>query len=174
MDRNLERTATATVIGGAAAAVAWDAPTTTADIDVFGRMPTALAAAARQARRQTGLAISVAEAAVADLPWDYESRLRPGRGLRLRRLTLRFPDKYDLALSKLVRGDQHDLDAIEAIHRRHPLARATLVRRLEDEMSHAIGEPRRLHMNVVMAVARLHGEAEGRRLALRWDLPVPP
>jgi hypothetical protein len=36
------------------------------------------------------------------------------RGLRLTKLTLIIPDKYDLALSKAVRGYPHDLEAIQA------------------------------------------------------------
>ena len=161
------------MIGGAAAAVAYDSGTKTADIDLFRGMSRDILEAARRAREETGLAIAVGAAPVADLPYDYEERLRPARGLSLQKLGLVFPDKYDLALAKAVRGYQHDLDAIEGIHRRHRLSRRTLVGRFEAEMSHAIGPPARMRLNVVMVVARLYGTAEARRLAVRWDLPVP-
>ncbi len=161
------------VIGGAAAAVAYDSGTETADIDLFHGMSRQITEAARKARLETGLAIAVAAAPVADLPYDYERRLRPARGFRLEKLTLSFPDKYDLALAKAVRGYQHDLDAIEGIHRRHRLSRKTLVGRFEAEMSQAIGDPARIRQNVVMLVARLYGVEDGRKLARRWGARIP-
>lgn len=173
LDRNLPRPARAVVIGGAAAAVAYDAGTKTADVDLFTGASKDVLEAAHEARRQTGLAIAVAAAPVADLPYNYEERLRPARGLRLAKLSLVFPDKYDLALAKAVRGYQHDIDAIAAIHRRHRLARKTLVSRFEAEMSHAVGDPARIRLNIVMVVARLYGFEEGRRLARRVGVPVP-
>ena len=93
--------------------------------------------------------------------------------MSLAKASLAFPDKYDLALSKAVRGYQHDADAIAGMHRRHRLSRKTLVERFETEMSQAIGDPARIRLNVVMVVARLFGIEEGRRLALRWGVPLP-
>ncbi|HUG55226.1 MAG TPA: DUF6036 family nucleotidyltransferase [Vicinamibacteria bacterium] len=173
IDRNLGKPAVVMVIGGAAAAVAYHSDTRTADIDVFRGMTADLAAAAHEARRETGLAIAVSAAPVADLPYNYEERVRPGRGLSLRRLAALFPDKYDLVLSKAVRGYQHDVDAIEGIHRRHRLSLKTLVERFEGEMSQAIGDPRRIRLNMVMVAARLYGDAQARSLAERWGVPAP-
>jgi hypothetical protein len=173
LDRRLRRPATAVVIGGAAAAVAYDSGTKTADIDLFRGISKDILEAARMARRETGLAIAVGAAPVADLPSDYEERLRPARGLSLEKLTLAFPDKYDLTLAKAVRGYQHDLDAIEGIHRRHRLSRKTLVGRFDDEMSQAIGDPARIRLNMVMLVARLFGVEQARKLARRWGVPIP-
>jgi hypothetical protein len=173
LDRNLENPASVVVIGGAAAAMAYHAGTRTADIDIWQGMSEEILEAAARARRDTGLAIEIGSAAVADLPLNYEDRLRPARGLRLERLTLVFPDKYDLALAKAVRGYQHDIDAIEGIHRRHRLAPRTLIGRFEEEMSAAIADPRKLRLNMAMVAARLYGFDEGRRLALRWGVPVP-
>lgn len=173
LDRNLLRPARAVVIGGAAAAVAYDAGTKTADVDLFTGASKDVLEAAHKARRQTGLAIAVAAAPVADLPYNYEERLRPARGLRLAKLSLAFPDKYDLALAKAVRGYQHDIDAIAGIHRRHRLSRKTLVGRFEAEMSQAVGDPARIRLNIVMVVARLYGFEEGRRLARRFGVPAP-
>ena len=85
---------------------------------------TALAAA----RTETGLTIPVQRAAVADLPWHYESRLI--RELtHLQRLTVRVPERHDLVLSKVMRCHEGDLQCIEDIHRKHPLDRALLVDR---------------------------------------------
>lgn len=136
-------------------------------------MSAAIRDAAQAAREETGLAIAVGPAAVADLPYDYEDRLRALRGVRLARLQLLLPDKYDLVLAKAVRGYQHDLDAIEGIHRRHRLSRRTLVARFEAEMSHAIRDAGRIRSNVVMLVARLYGMDEARALARRFGVPIP-
>jgi hypothetical protein len=153
--------------------MAYHAGTRTADIDIWQGLTDSLLEAARQARRETGLGIEIGSAAVADLPLNYEDRLRPARGLALEKLTMVFPDKYDLALAKAVRGYQHDLDAIEGIHRRHRLAPKTLIGRFEEEMGAAITDPRKLRLNMAMLAARLYGFEEGRRLALRWGVPVP-
>jgi hypothetical protein len=173
IDRNLPRPASVVVIGGAAAAVAYRAGVMTADIDLMHGFTNEIAKAAAVARQQTGLAIAVGPAPVADLPYGYEDRLRHGRGLALRRLTLAFPDKYDLALSKVVRGYEHDLDAIEGIHRRHRLSARTLVARFETEMGAAIIDPQKLRLNVAMLCARLYGLQLGRQLADRWGVPAP-
>ena len=42
---------------------------------------------------------------------------------------------------KVLRGDEHDLEAIEAMHRRSPFDLATLVKRYRDEMgATAVGQ----------------------------------
>jgi hypothetical protein len=173
LDRNLDRPTTVVVIGGAAAAMAYHAGTKTADIDVWRGLTDSLLEAAGRARRDTGLAVQIGSAAVADFPLNYEDRLRQARGLALEKLTMVFPDKYDLALAKGVRGYQHDLDAIEGIHRNHRLAARTLITRFEEEMTAAITDPRKLRLNMAMVAARLYGFEEGRRLAIRWGVPVP-
>jgi hypothetical protein len=173
LDRNLDRPTTVVVIGGAAAAMAYHAGTKTADIDVWRGLTDSLLEAAGRARRDTGLAVQIGSAAVADFPLNYEDRLRQARGLALEKLTMVFPDKYDLALAKAVRGYQHDLDAIEGIHRNHRLAARTLITRFEEEMTAAITDPRKLRLNMAMVAARLYGFEEGRRLAIRWGVPVP-
>lgn len=173
VDRHLRRPVPVVVIGGAAAAIAYDSGTKTADIDLYQGLSKEVLRAAGRAREETGLAIAVGAAAIADLPYNYEERLRPGRGLALANFQLVFPDKYDLALAKTARGYQHDIDAVEGIHRRHPLALKTFVRRFEAEMSGAIVDPRKIRLNVAMVVARLHGLDAGRRLAARWGVPAP-
>lgn len=173
LDRNLERPTTIVLIGGAAAAIEYHAGTKTADFDVYEGLTDDVSLAAENARKETGLAIAIGTAAVADLPINYEDRLRQGRGLRLENLTVIVPDKYDLALSKVVRGYQHDIDAIAAIHRRRRLARKTLVERFESEMTAAVTDPHRVRLNMIVLVARLYGIGEARKLAARWGVPSP-
>jgi hypothetical protein len=83
LDRHLQRPAAAVVIGGAAAAVAYDADSKTADIDVYGGMSKAISQAAEVARRESGHAIAVAAVTIADLP--IRAPLRAVRGAETRR-----------------------------------------------------------------------------------------
>jgi hypothetical protein len=178
LDRHLRRKVRIVVIGGAAASVGYDSNVRTADIDIFnvlGGSLDSLAAAADLARKETGLGVGVGAATVADLPYRYEERLRPFRGLDLKNLTILIPEKYDLALSKAMRGYEHDIAAVKGMHDRHRLSRTTLVRRFETElMKEAVADPRKIALNVVLVVERLYGFEPARLLAQRWDLPVPP
>ncbi len=174
--RHLTRPTTVVVIGGAAAAIEYQSNTKTADIALLAGMSKDVQHASHSARKETGLAIAIGAVTVADLPLNYEDRLRPARGLRIERLRVVFPDKYDLTLSKTVRGYQHDLDAIQGIHRRHTLSQQTLVGRFVTEMDTgraATGDRRKICLNMAMVVARLWGVEAGRALAERWGVPVP-
>jgi hypothetical protein len=71
IDRNLTERVEVLVVGGAAATVGYDSGVRTADIDIFRVLKgssDALVRAADLARQETGLGVSVAAAAVADLP----------------------------------------------------------------------------------------------------------
>jgi len=76
----------------------------------------------------------------------------------LERLAVKVPEKHDLVLMKVVRGDEHDLQAIEAIHQRSPLDLETLLDRYQGEMGAAIIDPRRLKGHVLTLVERLFPE----------------
>ncbi len=71
---------------------------------------------------------------------------------------------------KVVRGDEHDLQAIEAIHRRTPMDLGILLKRYQDEMGAAIIDPRRLKGHFLTMVERLfpgHLDGVERRLGKR-------
>jgi len=65
------------------------------------------------------------------------------------------PEKHDLVLMKVLRGDEHDLEAIEAIHQRSPLDLSTLVKRYREEMGATIIDPGRLRGQFLTMVERL-------------------
>ncbi len=154
MDRALEHPAEVVVIGGAAAALEHGVASGTRDIDTWTRVHGDLAAAAERARRTSGLAVPFARSGVADGPHDFESRLH--RVLpRLRRLKVMVPERHDLVLMKVLRGDEHDLQAIEAIHRRSPLELPVLLRRYREEMGSTIIDPGRLRGQFLTMVERL-------------------
>jgi len=157
MDRALDHPAEVVVIGGAAAALEYGVATGTRDIDTWTRVHEGLAVAAKRARRTTGLGVPFSRSGVADGPHDFESRLE--RALpRLRRLKVMVPEKHDLVLMKVLRGDEHDLQAIEAIHQRSPLELPILVTRYREEMGAAIIDPRRLRGQFLTMVERLFPE----------------
>jgi hypothetical protein len=171
MDGALKRPAEIVVIGGAAAAIEYGVASGTRDIDTWTRVPEDLAAAAERARRTTGLAVPFAQSGVADGPHDFESRLE--RVLpRLRRLKVLVPEKHDLALMKVLRGDEHDLQAIEAIHRNSPLELPILLERYQEEMGATIVDPRRLRGQFLTMIERLFpGDLDGVEMRLRARRP---
>jgi len=154
VDRALRRRVEVVIIGGAAAAVQYGFDKGTRDIDTWTTVPRDLAAAVRQAHQSTGLAVPFQKSGVADGPFDLEARLR--RALpRLRRLRVMVPERHDLVLMKTVRGYEHDLEAIEAIHRRSPLKLEVLLTRYEEEMGAVVTSPVRLRGNLLTLVERL-------------------
>jgi hypothetical protein len=157
VDAHLTTPAEVVLIGGGAVAVGYGGDVGTQDLDTFNATTTALQAAAAAARQETGLAVPLDHSTVADAPYEHEARLR--RVLpRLRRLTVKVLEQHDLALSKVVRGYDHDLEQIEELHRRAPLDQDLLVRRFIDEMGHAVGNPRMIALAFLECIERLFGE----------------
>lgn len=173
IDRNLTDEVELLVVGGAAASVGYDAAIQTADIDVLTSRGSdrGLQAAGAAAQRETGLDVSVGGAGVAELPCNYEDRIKEIR-LGFRNLVILVPDKYDLAISKTIRGYQHDIDAIQAIHEQHRLSQKVLLDRFESEMVNiATANPRNLRINMLLVSARLYGDVAACDLAKKWDIP---
>jgi len=154
VDAELPKRIEVVIIGGAAAAVQYGFDKGTRDIDTWTGVNRDLAAAVERARVATGLAIPFQQSGVADGPRELESRLR--RALpRLRRLMAKVPERHDLVLMKTVRGYEHDLEAIEAIHRRSPLDLDVLVKRYVEEMGAVVIAPSRLKGNFLTMIERL-------------------
>ena len=165
------------VVGGLAAILQYDAAVKTSDMDVYavvsGRSAD-LTRAAQVAADVTGVMLAIGNAPVIDLPWNYEERLKRVRGLRLKRLTMIVPDKYDLALSKMVRGYEHDLEAIASMHKSHRLSEKTLVTRFEDEIwKIAMGDPRNFALNMIHLLRLLYGKRRAAVYRERWGIDKP-
>jgi hypothetical protein len=109
----------------------------------------------------------VGAAGVFDAPEGYEERCRLVRIAGLRRLRVHVPERHDLALMKAARGDERDLAALAAMHRRKPFRLKTLVSRY-DEMQFT-GSPQVLRTRFVLLVARLFGESAAKRLEPRLE-----
>ena len=154
VDHALARPAQVVIIGGAACAIRYGVLHATRDIDTWSAPSADLSEAVARARETTGLAIPFGPAGVADGPDGLERRLV--RVLpQLKKLRVKMPERHDLVLMKMVRGYEHDLEAIEAMHRRKALMLGTLLRRYESEMGSVVGHPTRLRGNLLNLVERL-------------------
>lgn len=168
VDGALPGPAQVVIIGGTAAALHYGVRRATHDIDTWTTVHADLAAAAERARAVTGLDVPIQKSAVADAPYEFESRLE--RVLpELRKLTVQVPEKHDLVLMKAVRCYEHDLQVIAEIHAHAPLDLDTLVRRFEEEMT-PIGDPARIRANFLVVVEQLFPDsvaAVAKRLSKR-------
>lgn len=161
------------VIGGLAAMLGYDADVQTADMDVFtihAGSETDLKQAAQTARKMTGVTLLLDRASIAELPYNYEERVRPLRGVRFNKLVITVPDKYDLVLSKALRTYEHDLAAIQSIHEHHPLSEKTLAKRFETEIwKEATTDPKKFAFHMVMVMRLLYGEDRAKHYKAKWE-----
>lgn len=157
VDRHLTKHASIVVIGGAAAAF-HRAESTTHDVDTLDALNADLQAAAKEARASTGLLVPISQSTVAQVPYRYDERLE--RVLpHLKKLEVWILEKHDLALSKIVRGVEHDMQQLEEVHRNSGFDLETLLARYETELEGSVvGDPQRIRLNVLELIERLFGE----------------
>jgi hypothetical protein len=136
IDRHLPEATRVVIIGGSAAALAFEGVSTTEDIDTGNPLTPDVQNAVKLATAATGLMIPMGPAGVAEFPYEYESRLER-QLVHLTQLQVWTLERHDLVLSKAVRGDEHDLQQISEIHRSAPLDFDTLVDRFKTEMKYA-------------------------------------
>lgn len=163
VDKHLSEPFALVIIGGSAAALAYKVSRYTYDIDTVNEI-SMIQSAYEAAKAETELEIPLGPAAVADFPYEYESRLEDVRLSGLRRLQIRVPEKHDLVLTKVVRGYQNDLDTIEEIAEKNGLDFETLLSRFTSEMSHVIGDPARLRLNFLAAIETVFGEEKAKQI----------
>jgi TonB family protein len=116
VDARLTKTEVLEVIGGAAAVLKYGASAPTKDIDTWNPVPKAVQDAA-DAVGAMGQGVPLAPAGVAEIPNDVELRFKTV-SIGLKKLVVRVPDRYDLALSKTIRGYDNDLQVIKECTRR--------------------------------------------------------
>jgi hypothetical protein len=168
LDRHLSGPVRLTVVGGSAALLQHGARSPTRDIDTFDCDPTLVRDAATKAQAEIGFAVPIQNAAIGDLPRDYQSRLLHPMP-KLKQLHVVVPDRYDLALSKLLRATQPDLDICKEMHTSNPLDPKVLLDRYLAEMGHAIGSEADHDQNLVAAVEFLWDEATADRAQQQVD-----
>lgn len=151
------------VIGGAAAALAYGARKTTTDIDLATALPDHLETAIGLACEATGIDMPVSHAAVYEPPYNYEDRLIALQNPACKRLHLFVPEQHDLALMKVVRGYENDIQAIEEIHQTNPLDLNILIERFMDEMTQVTGDARYIRLNFLLTIEKLFSPEEVER-----------
>jgi hypothetical protein len=158
IDRQLKRPFDLIIIGGTAAALAYEVTTFTKDIDTVNQV-TAIQSAYEAAKRETGLDIPMGPVGVYDAPYDFEIRLQeyPLQGARF--LRVRIPERHDLALMKMVRGQQNDLDTVTEMHLNEALSFDTLIKLISVEMRQVVGNKRSIKRNFLSMFESLFGEA---------------
>lgn len=162
LDRHLEQPREIILIGGAAASLGYGINRTTSDIDILEGIAD-LIEAIRLAREETGLDVPFQEVGTWDAPYNYEERLQPIE-MELQKLQVLIPEKHDLSLMKVVRGQVNDRDAIEQIANNVGLDTRTLVDRFKSEMTHVIANNRYLVQNFLSVIEMLYGEPEADRI----------
>jgi hypothetical protein len=131
VDQQLAVASEIVLIGGTAIALHFDVQHATSDIDLIEVTPDVLRACT-EARAQTGLAVPVTQVGVYFAPEGFRDRCDtlPIAGLRSLRVVI--PERHDLAIMKIARGYEHDLQAIEAMHKAAPLVLETLTQRYRE------------------------------------------
>jgi hypothetical protein len=153
VDAALDGPTTVVVIGGTAAALHYGVRYPTKDIDTWTSIPESLARAVETARGETGLEVPVTQSGIAEAPEGIEERLEPVL-THLKKLSVLVPEKHDLVLMKMLRADQHDLDAIAEIHRNSPVDLDVLIQRFENEMD-PVGSPAMIRLNFLALIETL-------------------
>lgn len=158
VDAALERDCTVVLIGGGAVGLKYKGTHQTSDLDLWKVSQKGFWDAVEKANAPPHQPIPVQKAAIAEPPLDFEDRLLELELGKLKRLTVLVPEAHDLALMKIARGEAHDLDAIEDIHRDTPLDFETMLERYAETRSQVIGSLEMHRLNFLAAVARLFGE----------------
>ncbi len=140
LDEALDGPAKLTVIGGSALVLGFGGTAATSDIDTYDSRPDRIEEAAEAARAKTGLAIPLEDSTIAQLPHGFDRRLM--RVLpNLKKLEIYVLERYDLAASKLVRGNEHDRQQLAQLHQLAPLELPTLLARFRELMHDFVGSP---------------------------------
>ena len=177
IDAELEEPHTLVIVGGAAIGLRYNRAHLTTDIDSVTstrdrRLWAAIERACRKMKEQAGLEElpKVSSSSVFDPPEDWEARLRSLKRLKLNHLDVKLPERHDLAISKVSRGDTRDFEAIRAMHVEKPFLLPTLMKRYEEARRVRVGDPRRFKMNFLSLVSTLFGDEEADRVEPRLKI----
>jgi hypothetical protein len=159
------------VIGGEAAALAYGVTRTTTDIDLATEPPKHFLTALDLASKETGISIPVSYVGLHEPPYAFESRLTVLKNPAFNKLHLYMPERHDLALMKMVRGYENDIQAIEEIHQTYPLELDIFIERFMDEMTQVSGNPSYIRLNFLLMVEALFSPEEAeevKRITKKW------
>ena len=147
-----------TIIGGTAMVLGYGSERMTSDCDPWGRASQEIREKWGEARKLSGINLSLdTQAGVAQLPEGFEERLE-SLDQSYNNLKIFYPEKHDLALSKLTRLMGSDLDDILWLHTRHQLDSEVLVSRYMTELRPIyIGQVSVLDLNFLDVIEEVFG-----------------
>lgn len=155
MDSFLLKEVEIIIIGGTAAALAYNVTKATQDIDTWNSTKD-LTEAYEMAKEKTSLDIPLGQVPVGDAPYNFEDRLIAYRPKSFNKLRILFPEIIDLILMKTLRGYEHDLEAIEEMIKNKKVAVDGLIKRYVEELVSAIGDKKKIDLNFLAVVERCY------------------
>lgn len=161
VDEHLRQPQRLLIIGGAAASIAYRATLTTSDIDTANALSKDFEAAVKKAREATGLDIPIGTAGIYDAPYEWEGRLITPEDLEFNSMSVFVPERHDLALMKIMRAEEHDIQVLLEMHEVEPFKLEILTSRFLNEMTHVIGQLPMIRFNFIALVAELFGDEVG-------------
>ncbi len=84
--------------------------------------------------------------------------------LKTEKLEVFVPERHDLALMKIIRGEEHDIQVLVEMHESEPFDLDILNDRFINEMRHVIGDLRWIRLNFVGLVEELFGETPSKNV----------
>jgi hypothetical protein len=172
LDRQLRRSVTVTVIGGAAIGLRYAPKHTTTDIDLTPITDAEFWGAVERARESHPIPVQTVGLFTA--PYDYEARRTKLAIDGLKRLTILLPEVHDLAIMKAARALTHDLEAVEDIHRQRPLDLETLIHRYYGARTQVTGSQEDFTIGFLALVERLFGAKTAKSVERRLESERPP
>lgn len=146
------------VIGGTAMVLGYDSQRMTSDCDPWGQAADELLTKWKEASKKSNVKFGIdTQTRVAQLPESFESRL-VRVDLNLKKLTIKYPEKHDLALSKVARLLGNDMDDIIWLHKNHSLKFTRLTKVYFEEFRPIyMGNLRNLDLNFLDVIEELYG-----------------
>lgn len=166
IDGHLTKACDVVLIGGAVLSLVYKGSHATADVDYYSAADEFQVAYAA-AQKSSAAPIPVQKAAIVQPPFDFEDRLLEFDLPRLLKLRILVPERHDFVVMKFARGEAHDLDAIEDVHRAEPLNLETLIERYHGAKTQVIGSLTDHRLKFLATVDRLFGPDAATRVEQR-------
>ena len=168
LDKLLSSPSVLTVIGGSAMVLGYKSSRMTSDIDSWMKVEKELLKHWDEAKKHSGVNISIdTQAGVAQMPEGAEERFEIIEE-RFKNLTIRFPEKYDLAISKLARLQGNDMDDIIWLYENYGLEKDAFLKRYKNEFRPSyVGQVSFLDLNFLDVVEELFGKKIRIRLEIK-------
>ncbi len=164
MDRFTTQKCKIIIIGGSAAALAYNVTTATQDIDSYNSI-NAAKEAYDKAKKETGLNIPFTKASVSDGPYFFEDRLIDFEPESFKNIKLQIPEVIDLILMKTVRGFENDIIAIEQMIENQKVKLKDLIDRYTKEMGSVVVISKdKLDLNFLVIVERCYGAVAAQKV----------